>query len=106
MKNKKLILTLAIAGLMIPTGLMAQDKAAKKKTVEKKVNVTETNGEKVVKVETTENGKTTKETYKGAEADAYLKKEEKESKDNPNIEKKIIRKEEKVIDKKKEPKTK
>lgn len=106
MKNKKIILTLAITCLMIPASLMAQDKTAKKNTVEKKVNVTENNGEKTVKVETTENGKTTKETYKGAEADAYLKKEEKEAKENPKIERKIIRKEEEKIEKKKEPKTK
>lgn len=97
---------LAITCLMVPASLMAQEKAAKKNTVEKKVNVTESNGEKTVKVETTENGKTTKETYKGAEADTYLKKEDKAAKENPNIERKIIRKEEEKIEKKKEPKTK
>lgn len=106
MINKKVITALAVACLIMPASLMAQDKTAKKEKIEKKVNVTETKGEKTVKVETTENGKTTKETYKGAEADAYLKKEDKTAKENPNIERKVIRKEEKVIDKKKVSTTK
>ena len=44
-----------------------------KKEVRKEVKFTEENGEKVMIIITTENGKTTTETYKGEKADAKLK---------------------------------
>lgn len=52
------------------------DDDKKKKKTEKKIEVTDKNGEKTVTIETTENGKTKKEIYTGKEADEYLKKNE------------------------------
>ena len=50
----------------------------KKQEIRKEVKVTEENGEKVMTIVTTENGKTKTETYKGAEADKKLKEMEAE----------------------------
>ena len=44
----------------------------KKKDVRKEVKFTEENGEKIMIIITTENGKTITETYKGKEAEAKL----------------------------------
>jgi hypothetical protein len=62
-----------------------------KKEIKKEVNVVQQNGEKVMTVKTTENGKTTTEIFKGAEADKKMKEMEnetahhqKEASKNPN----------------------
>lgn len=90
----------------------ANAQSEKKQEIRKEVKVTEENGEKVMTIITTENGKTKTEIYKGAEADAKLKELEasmpKESgtkkvvkvrpdgKKEMRVEKHVIRKEEKV----------
>eukprot|EP01006_Ploeotia_vitrea_P005403 TRINITY_DN117312_c0_g1_i1.p1 TRINITY_DN117312_c0_g1~~TRINITY_DN117312_c0_g1_i1.p1 ORF type:complete len:174 (+),score=24.99 TRINITY_DN117312_c0_g1_i1:26-547(+) len=55
-------------------------KEGKKKEIRKEIRMEEENGEKVLHVSTTENGKTTEEVYKGAEAEAKLKEIEAEAK--------------------------
>jgi len=55
----------------------AQD--GSKKEIKKEVNVVQENGEKVMTVKTTENGKTTTEVFKGAEADKKMKELENET---------------------------
>lgn len=62
-----------IAFLTILTGTALAQSSSTKMKVSKEVNVEDKNGEKVLTISTTENGKTTKEVYKGAEADAKLK---------------------------------
>jgi hypothetical protein len=69
---KKLTVTALIfaSALIYSNEVSAQ--AATSKEVKKEVNVEENNGEKVVTIKTTENGKTTTEVFKGEEADAKL----------------------------------
>jgi hypothetical protein len=69
---KKLTVTALIfaSALIFSNEVSAQ--AATSKEVKKEVNVEENNGEKVVTIKTTENGKTTTEVFKGEEADAKL----------------------------------
>lgn len=69
---KKLTVTALIfaSALIFSNEVSAQ--AATSKEVKKEVNVEENNGEKVVTIKTTENGKITTEVFKGEEADAKL----------------------------------
>lgn len=69
---KKLTVTALIfaSALVFSNEVAAQ--AATSKEVKKEVNVEENNGEKIVTIKTTENGKTTTEVFKGEEADAKL----------------------------------
>lgn len=69
---KKLIVTTLIFAsvLIFSNNISAQ--TATSKEVKKEISVEETNGEKVVTIKTTENGKTTTEVFKGEEADAKL----------------------------------
>ena len=71
--KKATTLISAIALLAIFSGTASAQSSATKMKVTKEVNVEEKNGEKVLTIATTENGKTTNEVYKGAEADAKLK---------------------------------
>jgi hypothetical protein len=84
MKKRYYILTLALVSVV---GVMAtyaglvpnrtdDDDKKKKTTIEKKIEITNENGEKTVKVTTKKDGKTTVETFTGAEADAFLEKQE------------------------------
>ncbi|MGE0560600.1 MAG: hypothetical protein AB7O47_02175 [Flavobacteriales bacterium] len=97
----------AIALLVIYSGTASAQSSATKMTVTKEVHVEDNNGEKVLTIATTENGKSTKEVYKGAEADAKLKElnaeksgstktivTEANGKKAMKVEKKIIKKEE------------
>lgn len=99
----------AIALLAICSGTATAQSSATKMKVTKEVNVEDKNGEKVLTIATTENGKTTKEVYKGAEADAKLKElnaeesgttktivTEANGKKAIKVEKKIIKKEETI----------
>jgi biopolymer transport protein ExbD len=68
---KKIALTLALFGLFsITNTITAQEKV--KKDVKKEVNVEQVNGEKVLTIKTTEDGKTTTQVYKGEEANNKL----------------------------------
>jgi hypothetical protein len=69
---KKLTVTALIfaSALIFSNEVSAQ--TATSKEVKKEVNVEENNGEKVVTIKTTENGKTTTEVFKGEEANAKL----------------------------------
>lgn len=65
-----------LTGALLLIGLSQQACAQKKterKEITKEVKVTEDNGEKVVTVVSSEDGKSKTETYKGAEADKKLK---------------------------------
>ena len=105
--KKATTLISAIALLAIFSGTASAQSSATKMKVTKEVNVEEKNGEKVLTIATTENGKTTNEVYKGAEADAKLKEldaeksgttktivTEAKGKKAMKVEKKIIKKEE------------
>jgi major membrane immunogen (membrane-anchored lipoprotein) len=105
--KKTTTLISAIALLAICSGTASAQSSATKMKVTKEVNVEEKNGEKVLTIATTENGKTTNEVYKGAEADAKLKELDAEKsgtsktivteangKKAMKVEKKIIKKEE------------
>ena len=85
-----------------PTGAAAE--AKEKKEIRKEVEVDMIDGEKVLTIKTTENGKKTVEKYKGAEAEKKMKEMEeeaerleKEAAGDPNkkvvIEKKTVEKE-------------
>lgn len=69
---KKLIVTTLIfaSALIFSNEIAAQ--TATSKEVKKEVNLEENNGEKVLTIKTTENGKTTTEVFKGEEADTKL----------------------------------
>jgi Na+-translocating ferredoxin:NAD+ oxidoreductase RnfG subunit len=76
---KKISLTLALIALLsFANTATAQEKVKKevtkevKKEVKKEVNVEKVNGEKVLTIKTTEDGKTTTQVYKGEEADKKL----------------------------------
>ncbi|MFZ5554548.1 MAG: T9SS type A sorting domain-containing protein [Bacteroidota bacterium] len=79
MKNKYILFS---ASAVLLLGLAAFSFAGngedekKKKKVEKKIEVTNNNGQKTVTIETTEDGKTKKEVYTGKEAEEYLQKNE------------------------------
>lgn len=105
--KKATTLISAIALLAIFSGTASAQSSATKMKVTKEVNVEEKNGEKVLTIATIENGKTTNEVYKGAEADAKLKELDAEKsgttktivteangKKAMKVEKKIIKKEE------------
>jgi biopolymer transport protein ExbD len=68
---KKITLTVALFVLfsMLNT-ITAQEKV--KKEVKKEVNVEKVNGEKVLTIKTTEDGKTTTQVYKGEEANKKM----------------------------------
>ncbi|MFI5204647.1 MAG: T9SS type A sorting domain-containing protein [Flavobacteriales bacterium] len=85
MKKRYYILTLVIVSMfgamaayagLAPANRPGDDDKKKKTTIEKKIEITNENGEKTVKVTTKKDGKTTVETYSGAEADAFLEKQE------------------------------
>lgn len=97
----------AIAFLTILVGTASAQSSATTMKVNKDVTVEDKNGEKVLTISTTENGKLTQEVYKGAEADAKLKeldaekassnqaaRTETNGKKAMKVEKKIVRKEE------------
>lgn len=81
-----------------------------KEEIKKEVKISNENGEKVMTIVTTTNGKTTKETYKGADAEAKIKELESEmekessttktvktmpdGKKEVRVEKRVIKKEE------------
>ena len=66
---KKIFQFLSISALsLLSTATFAQEKSK----IRKEVKVEEVNGTKTMKVVTEQNGKTTEEVYKGAEADAKL----------------------------------
>lgn len=69
---KKIITVLSVFALAF-TFNSANAQTEKKQEIRKEVKVNEVNGEKVMTITTTENGKTKTETYKGAEAEAKLK---------------------------------
>lgn len=76
------LVIVAMFGMMATYAGIAQangggdDDKNKKTTIEKKIEITNENGEKTVTVTTKKDGKTTVETYTGAEADAFLEKQE------------------------------
>lgn len=77
MKNKYILFS-ATAVLLIGIAALSfagknEDETKKKVKVEKKIEVSDENGNKTVNVSTTEDGKTKKEVYSGKEADEYLK---------------------------------
>jgi len=73
---KKIITVLSVFALAVAfNSSFAQSE--KKQEIRKEVKVTEENGEMVMTIITTENGKTKTETYKGAEAKAKLEEMEK-----------------------------
>lgn len=70
---QKIIYQVAAFCLLIPALSMAQTQEKVERSIQKKIEVTEENGVKTVKVETSENGNTTTEVYVGDAADEYLK---------------------------------
>jgi hypothetical protein len=103
MKRTIALLTVLLLGGTV--ALMAQEKVK----VEKRVEVKENNGVKQVTVKETRDGKTTEKVYTGAEADAILKEAEMEMEQHAKqegkevkMEKKVVIKEEKESDKKKQ----
>ena len=84
MKNKYILFS-ATAVLLIGIAAFSfagknEEDDKKKVKVEKKMEVSDENGNKTVNVSTTENGKTKNEVYTGKEADEYLKKNDTEIK--------------------------
>lgn len=69
---QKMIYQVAAFCLLIPALSMAQTEEKVQRSIQKKIEVTEENGIKTVKVETSENGNTTTEVYVGDAADEYL----------------------------------
>lgn len=59
-----------------PTHLPTGDDDKKKTTIEKRIEISDENGEKTVKVTTKKDGKTTVETFTGHEAEEFLNKQE------------------------------
>ncbi len=74
---KKITLCLATFAL-IAIANQANAQTAVKKEISKEVNVENVNGENTVTITTTENGNTTTEVLKGADADAKIAEMEKE----------------------------
>lgn len=73
---KTAIKSLAVVALTVATFSVASaqdDKEPVKKEIRKEMTVEHVDGEKVLTIKTTKDGKTTEEVYKGAEADAKLK---------------------------------
>lgn len=65
------LLTLGAAGISSLNAQTEKEKVTKE--LKKEVTVEEVNGEKVLTIKTTEDGKTTEEIYKGAEAEVKLR---------------------------------
>lgn len=68
-----LLLTALLAGLFISGSCSAQTPKTVKKEITKEINVTEENGQKKLTITSTEDGKSTTETYTGKEAEAKIK---------------------------------
>lgn len=103
-------LTVIVAAFLI-AACANETKAQTSKEVRKEVNLEDNNGMKVLTITTTENGNTTTEVYKGAEADAKIQEfsEEKsgttktivigdDGKQHMKVETKVVIKEEKTED--------
>ena len=83
--NKKVLSIVAVLGLCLVAAFsIAQvadtnngndddDKKKKKTKIEKRIEITDENGEKTVKVTTIENGEKKVETYTGEEAEEFMK---------------------------------
>jgi len=72
---QKLIYPIAAFCLLFPALTMAQTENKTERTISKKIEISEENGIKTVKVETSENGNTETRIYSGDAADEYLKNE-------------------------------
>ena len=70
MKRIVVVLSLFAVGFVFNT---ASAQSEVKKEIKKEINVTEKDGEKVLTIKTTENGKTKTETFVGEKAEAKLK---------------------------------
>ncbi|MFP5471834.1 MAG: hypothetical protein ACLGGV_09580 [Bacteroidia bacterium] len=73
---KTTIKSLAVVALTVATFSVASaqdDKEPVKKEIRKETTIEHIDGEKVLTIKTTKDGKTTEEIYKGVEADAKLK---------------------------------
>lgn len=68
-----IIFTGLLTGLFLSGSCSAQEPKTTKKEITKEISVTDENGEKKVTITTTEDGKTSTETYTGKEAEARLK---------------------------------
>ncbi len=68
---KKITLSIAAFALIVVSNQVSAQTEVKKE-IKKEVNIEEVNGEKVLTIKTTENGKMTKEVYMGADADAKI----------------------------------
>lgn len=74
-------LVLSVFCLSISLALFSQTSVKTERKIEKKIEILEENGIKTVKVETTEDGITTKEIHTGQAADDYLNRQEGKSSD-------------------------